>query len=152
MSDVTYFKTRTSIFHICVILDLFSRKIVAYKIRTRNNTRLIKSTFKLAYKSAKPKDGLLFHTDRGENYQSNTFMTYLKSVNIEQSFSRAHIPYDNSVVESFFANFKREELYRRKYRSDAEFKRSVNKYINFYNTERPHKNNDYKTLPQKELD
>lgn len=79
-------------------------------------------------------------------------MTYLKSVNIEQSFSRAHIPYDNSVVESFFANFKREELYRRKYRSDAEFKRSVNKYINFYNTERPHKNNDYKTLPQKELD
>ena len=45
-----------------------------------------------------------------------------------------------------------EWLYRRKYRSDAEFKRAVNEYINFYNTERPHRNNDYKTPLQKELD
>lgn len=79
-------------------------------------------------------------------------MTYLKSVNIEQSFSRAHIPYDNSVVESFFANLKEKNYIEENIALDAEFKRSVNKYINFYNTERPHKNNDYKTLPQKELD
>ena len=95
---------------------------------------------------------MLFHTDRGGNYRSNTFINYLKSLNIEQSFSRAHVPYDNLVVESFFANFKRKELYRRKYRSDAEFKRAINEYINFYNTKRPHRNNDYKTPLQKELD
>ena len=152
VSDVTYFKTRNSAFHICVVMDLYSRKIVAYKIGNRNNTWLVKATFKLAYESRKPEDGLLFHTDRGGNYRSNTFINYLKSLNIEQSFSRAHVPYDNSVVESFFSNFKREELYRRKYRSDAEFKRAVNEYINFYNTERPHRNNDYKPPLQKELD
>ena len=133
-------------------MDLYSRKIVAYKIGNRNNTWLVKATFKLAYESRNPEDGLLFHPDRGGNYRSNTFINYLKSLNIEQSFSRAHVPYDNSVVESFFSNFKREELYRRKYRSDAEFKRAVNEYINFYNTERPHRNNAYKTPLQKELD
>ncbi|WP_405309570.1 IS3 family transposase [Methanobrevibacter sp.] len=152
VSDVTYFKTKSSAFSICVIMDLYSRMIVAYKIGTRNNTRLIKGTFKLAYESRKPADGLLFHSDRGSNYRAAAFTDYLKTLNVEQSFSRAHVPYDNSVVESFFANFKREELYRRKYRSDYEFRQCVNEYILFYNMERPHSSNNYKTPLAKELE
>lgn len=152
VSDVTYFKTKSNAFSICVIMDLYSRMIVAYKIGTRNNTRLIKGTFKLAYESRKPADGLLFHSDRGSNYRAVAFTDYLKSLNVEQSFSRAHVPYDNSVVESFFANFKREELYRRKYRSDYEFRQAVKEYIIFYNTERPHSSNNYKSPLAKELE
>ena len=62
----------------------------------------------------------------------------MKALNVTQSFSRPHIPYDNSVVESFFKNIKAEELYRRKYRSERDFKESVARYIIFYNSERPH--------------
>ena len=65
-------------------------------------------------------------------------MKYLKELNITQSFSRPHIPYDNSVVESFFKYLKAEELYRTKYKSEREFKESLAKYMTFYNTERPH--------------
>ena len=80
----------------------------------------MKSTFKAAYDSRRPKEGIVFHSDRGSNYRSKTFYNYLKSLNIVQSFSRAYTPYDNSVVESFFSSLKREELYRAKYRSDKE--------------------------------
>lgn len=60
--------------------------------------------------------------------------------------------YDNSVMESFFANMKREELYRTKYRSEREFRAAVQSYIEFYNEKRPHSKNNYKTPSQKEED
>ena len=75
---------------------------------------------------------------------------YLKSVNITHSFSRPYVPYDNSVIESFFSTLKREELYRTKYKSEKEFLDAVDKYIVFYNTKRPHKKLQYKTPEQKE--
>ena len=85
-----------------------------------------------------PDEGLLFHTDNGSNYVSNTFMNYLNKLGVKQSFSKAHTPYDNSVCESFFATLKREELYRYKYSSANEFMRRVKDYIDFYNSKRPH--------------
>ncbi len=58
----------------------------------------------------------------------------------------------NSVVESFFSNLKREELYRTKYRSDKEFKKAVDEYMAFYNSQRPHSNNNYRTPDAKEAE
>ena len=55
------------------------------------------------------------------------------------------LPYDNSVMESFFSSLKREELYRTKYRSEAEFRAAVDAYMVFYNERRPHAKNGYKT-------
>ena len=72
-------------------------------------------------------------------------------VNSTQPFSRAHIPYDNSVMEAFFSNLKREELYRTKYRSENEFRTAVDTYMVFYNEQRPHAKNGYKTPFKKEL-
>ena len=77
-------------------------------------------------------------------------MSYLKSSDEIQSFSRAHTPYDNSVMESFFSSFKRKELYRAKYKSEKELKKAIVDYIEFYNTKRPHYQNNYKTPTAKE--
>lgn len=152
VSDVTYFRTQYNSYYICVILDLYSRKVISYRIALNNSTQLVKSTFKDAYESRQPKRAIIFHSDRGGNYRSKTFCNYLKSLNVTQSFSRAYTPYDNSVVESFFSSFKREELYRTKYRSDKEFKKAVADYMVFYNTQRPHSNNNYRTPDAKETE
>lgn len=138
VSDVTYFSFQHKTYYICVIMDLYSRKIISYKISNKNSTQLTKATLKFAYESRKPTQSLIFHSDRGTNYTSNRFMNYVKSLSIKQSFSRGANPYDNSVVESFFANMKLEELYRIKYKSEKELKRSINLYIEFYNNKRPH--------------
>ena len=126
------------VYYICVIIDLYARKVIAYNVSNSNNTRLVKRTLKEAYEERKPNSDLVFHSDNGSNYTSKSFMKYLKELNITQSFSRPHIPYDNSVVESFFKYLKAEELYRTKYKSEREFKESLAKYMTFYNTERPH--------------
>ena len=152
VSDVTYFRTPYNSYYICVILDLYSRKVIAHRIALNNSTQLVKNTFKDAYETRQPKGTLIFHSDRGGNYRSKTFCNYLKSLKVKQSFSRAYTPYDNSVVESFFSSLKREELYRTKYRSDKEFKKAVDEYMVFYNSQRPHSNNNYRTPDTKEAE
>lgn len=150
VSDVTYFKYGENACYICAIIDLFSRMVVSYKIGKTNSTQLVKSTFRIAYEARQPNSSLIFHTDRGSNYRSKTMRDYLASLNVIQSFSRAYVPYDNSVMESFFSSLKREELYRTKYRSEADFKKAVENYMEFYNTKRPHKKLKYNTPKQKE--
>lgn len=134
------------------ILDLYSRKVIAHRIALNNSTQLVKNTFKEAYETRQPKGTLIFHSDRGGNYRSKTFCNYLKYLKVTQSFSRAYTPYDNSVVESFSSSLKREELYRTKYRSDKEFKKAVDEYMVFYNSQRPHSNNNYRTPDAKEAE
>ena len=152
VSDITYFRYNEKKYYICVIIDLYARKVIGFKIGSKNSTQLTKSTFKLAYELRRPDGNLIFHTDNGSNYTSKTFRDYLKKLGVTQSFSRPHIPYDNSVMESFFANMKREELYRSKYRSEKEFRNGIEEYIRFYNDERPHSKNKYKTPSQKEAE
>ena len=79
-------------------------------------------------------------------------MQYLVELNVKQSFSRSRVPYDNSVIESFFSSFKREELYRVKYRSEYEFRTAISTYMEFYNESRPHKNNKYLSPSRKEAE
>ena len=129
---------------------LYARMVVGYKIGKTNSTQLVKSTLKKAYMDRMPSPGLIFHTDRGSNYCSKTMNDCIQSLNITHSFSRAYVPYDNSVMESFFSTLKREELYRTKYRSEADFREAVDQYITFYNTKRPHRKLNYKTPQQKE--
>lgn len=101
VSDITMFRLKEKNFYICVILDLYSRAVVCYKKGIKNSTQLTKSTFKLAYINRQPQSDLMFHSDNGGNYCCKTFQTYLIKLNVEQSFSRPYVPYDNSVMESF---------------------------------------------------
>ena len=139
VSDVTCFKHGNHYFYICVIIDLFSRKVIAYKISKRNSTQLITATFKMAYEERQPLSGLIFHSDRGAQYTSHRFQQLLHEHNTEQSFSQPGKPHDNAVAESFFASLKKEELYRKNHPSDRAFQASVASYIEFYNTKRPHR-------------
>ena len=151
VSDATCFRFNNRSYYICVILDLFSRMVVGYRVGKVNSTQLVRSTFQMAYEERRPVEPLIFHTDRGSNYHSKTFCALLRSLGVTQSFFRAHIPYDNSVMEAFFSNLKREELFRTKYRSENEFRTAVEKYMVFYNEQRPHAKNGYKTPFKKGL-
>lgn len=152
VSDVTQYRFKNKNYYICAIIDLFARRVVGYMISKRNSTLLVKMTFKHAYETRKPVLPLIFHTDRGSNYRSNSFCTFLQELGVTQSFSRAHVPYDNSVMESFFSTLKKEELYRMKYKSEREFREAVDTYIQFYNDRRPHAKLQNKTPNQKEAE
>lgn len=101
VSDITYFYYNNKSYYICVIIDLYARMVIGYKIGNKNSTQLTKATLKKAYEFRNPGNNLIFHTDRGSNYRSKAFCDYLKKLNVTQSFSNPYTPYDNSVMESF---------------------------------------------------
>lgn len=137
VSDVTEFKLDNKKYYICVILDLYARKVIAYRISPKHSTQLITGTFKLAYATRHANEGLVFHSDRGAQYTSHSFRALLKTCHVNQSFSPAGKPRHNAVM---FSNMKKEELYRTNCRSVGEFKKGVDGFI-----ESPHSTLNNKT-------
>ena len=150
VSDFTYFKLNRYWVYICVIIDLYSRKIVGWKVSRNASTNMVTSAFRNAFAARNCPLDLTFHSDRGGQYDSKTFSTLLKKSGVKRSFSRPGNPLDNAVAESFFASFKKEEAYRREYASEASFQKSVANYIEFYNCKRPHQTLLYKTPEEAE--
>lgn len=145
VSDITYFKIKDYALYLCVILDLFSRRVVGYRVSRKSSTHLVTATFRTAFRDRSTPQGLTFHSDRGGQYISDTFCQLLQKSGVAQSFSNSGRPYDNAVAETFFATFKKEEAYRREYSSEADFRKSVDAYIQFYNGVCPHQTLAYKS-------
>ena len=145
VSDITYFKVSGYWVYLCIILDLFSRKIIGYRVSRNASTNLVTTTFRNAYQERGRPKNLSFHGDRGKQYTLGSFTQLLQANGIRQSFSATGRPHDNAVAETFFATFKKEEAYRREYTSEQSFRKNVEQYIQFYNEVRPHQALKYKT-------
>lgn len=149
--DFTYIRVSDRFYYLCAILDLFSRKVIAYQISPKINTALAIDTLHKAVVNRGKSDNIMFHSDQGSQFTSKDFRTELDNLNMIQSFSKKGHPYDNAVMECFFKYLKKEETNRRRYRSLQELQLSVFKYIDgFYNTIRPHSHNNGLSPNQKE--
>jgi putative transposase len=152
VSDITYVRVAGRFCYICVIIDLFSRRVIAYKTSAKIDTKLVLNTFSLAYSKRGCPKGVLFHSDRGCQYTSKEFQRIIDQVEFVQSFSAKAHPYDNAVVESFFRFLKTEELNRRSFGSLNELNLALFEYIEgFYNKNRPHSANDFLSPSEKEM-
>ena len=145
VSDITYFKVKSYWVYLCIILDLYSRKIIGWRVSKHMSTHLVTATFKAAYQDRGRPQNLTFHSDRGSQYVSKTLTELFQQHGVKQSFSATARPLDNAVAETFFSSFKREEAYRKDYTSEQHFRRSVEEYIRFYNEVRPRQTLNYKT-------
>lgn len=85
VSDITTFKFRSKSYYICVIIDLFSRRVLSYRISCKSSTQLLTKTFKEANTERKPPCNLMFHSDRGTQYMSYSFVRLLESLNIKEA-------------------------------------------------------------------
>ena len=145
VSDITYLKNVSGFLYLCVILDLYSRKVVGWHISEKNDEALVISTIEKAINSRNPKHGLIFHSDRGSNYCSKKVRKLLIDNKLRRSNSRKGNCWDNAVAESFFSSLKREMGINYFY-SLEDSNRIIFDHIEvFYNRQRTHSYLDYKT-------
>lgn len=141
--DFTYIRAGGRFYYLCAILDLFSRKVIAYKLSNKIDTQLAIDTVNLAVAGRGTSEGIIFHTDRGCQFTAKKFRKHLDNLNMVQSFSAKGRPYDNAVMECFFKYLKKEETDRKSYCSFQELSLSLFEYINgFYNSLRPPSHNN----------
>ena len=138
-SDITYLKVGSKWHYLCVIIDLFSRKVISWLLSDQPDADFVIRTFKKAYRSRNCPQGLLFHSDRGSQYTASAFRKLLDELNVVQSFSAKGCPFDNAVLEAFFKFLKAEETNLKSYSNLADLQLSLFEYIDgFYNAKRPH--------------
>lgn len=138
-SDITYLWTSEGWLYLAVIMDIYSRKIVGYSLSSSLTTELIKRALTMAVTHRNSSEGLIFHSDRGCQYTSESFKKLLKSYRMVQSMSSSGNCYDNAITESFFHTLKTELVNFEKYETREQAKQSVFQYIEiFYNRQRLH--------------
>lgn len=147
-----FFKAERRI--LCVVIDLFSRKVVASHFGKTESTRLVTQTIKQALATRQPEPGLILHTDRGSAYTSYSTNKLLRKHGIIHSYSQSENPPDNGVAESFFSRLSAEELTdaysHRPYHSERDMKLRINEYVTRFNAKRINEYNDYKTPEEAE--
>lgn len=123
LTDVTEFKwysgQEVHKLYLSAILDLYDRRIVAYKIGSSNNNKLVFDTFDEAVEN-NPNAHPLFHSDRGFQYTSKIFRAKLESAKMIQSMSRVGRCIDNGPMEGFRGILKSEMYYLRKFTDEQE--------------------------------
>jgi len=153
VSDITYIRVNDNWNYLTTIIDLADRKVVGWSLSedmTTQNT--VMKAWVHARKTRNISNRFIFHSDRGVQYASNK-MTKLFNFNMKttQSMSRKGNCWDNAVAESFFKTIKYEWLYRFKFTSYNQLFKSIEDYINWYNTERLHSSLGYLSPLEKEM-
>ncbi|WP_407656937.1 DDE-type integrase/transposase/recombinase [Massiliimalia massiliensis] len=78
VSDTTYVMVNKTFYYICVMIDLFSRKVISYEVSTYNNTTQSKEAFKQAFQERDRPQNLIFHSDQGSQYVSYEFVNIFR--------------------------------------------------------------------------
>lgn len=110
VSDITYIPTREGWLYLAVVIDLFSRAILGWKLGENLGADLVTSALRRALGSGLVTAGALFHSDRGCQYTAGTTRALLARAGLRQSMSAAGHCYDNAFAESAFASIKSELL------------------------------------------
>lgn len=130
--DFTYNIADDLFYYFCAIMDLFSRKIMTFRLLARINTDLAIATLEDAIQARDISSSMTFHTDRDHQFTAKRFRQYLDHYNMIQSFSAKGYPYDNTVMECFFQYLKDEETDRRCYSSLSELHDALFRYIHVF--------------------
>lgn len=138
-ADFTYLRTYEGWLFVAVVVDLYSRRVIGWSMKSRMTADLVTDALIMAIWRRRPHSGLLHHSDQGSQYTSEAFQRLLAEHGIECSMSRSGDVWDNAAVESFFSTLKTERTSRRVYRTRDEAKADVFDYIErFYNPKRRH--------------
>ena len=144
-ADLTYIPTREGWLYLAVILDLASRRVVGWAVRTQLDHTLALTALRMALAHRQARAGL-HHSDRGVQYTSAAYQQLLASADFTPSMSRIGNCWDNAVVESFFATLTKELLVDGLFATRAEASREVFEFIEiWYNRQRRHSTLGYRT-------
>jgi len=145
VSDLTYIPTEEGWLYLASVLDLASRHLVGWSMGTHHDAGLVGDALQaaVAIRGRARMDATIFHTDRGSEYTSAACIEVCDRLGLRRSMGRTGSCLDNAVAESFFATLKVELVDRHHYRTRAQARASIFRWIAWYNQRRLHSTNDY---------
>ena len=142
-TDITYIPMACGWVYLCAIVDWASRRVLSHRVSISMDASFFVEALDEAFsKYGKPE---IFNTDQGSQFTSEAFTEALKARGVAISMDGKGAWRDNIFVERLWRSIKYEEVYLHAYDSVGQAKAGLARYINFYNTARPHSSLDKKT-------
>jgi transposase InsO family protein len=148
VSDITYLRTTGGFQYLTTVLDLWDRKVLGWNIAGDMRSENLCNALYMAVGNRIPREGLIFHSDRGIQYCSQEFHDTLTRLcpTVRRSMSRKGNCWDNACAESFFKTLKWELDILDGHHTKKEVKTGVFEYIEvYYNRRRRHSALGYAT-------
>jgi putative transposase len=149
VADITYVPTKQGWLYLATILDMHSRRIVGWAMGDRADQPLASAALDMALTSRTPQKGAIHHSDQGVQYTCKAYQQHLHAAGLMASMSRKGMPYDNAMMESFFASLKQELTHHERFVDRDEARCKMFDYIEvFYNRQRLHSGLNYQSPDQ----
>ncbi len=144
VSDITYLPLPGGRYwYLCTFMDLGSRRILGYSLDAKMDTEFVLKALDMAVQTRRQEGhdvaGTIVHSDQGTQYCSRLYQTYLGENDLVCSMSRRSECWDNAPGESIWSSVKRETLIGHScYQDEHDCVRRVMRWIDLYNSRRPH--------------
>jgi putative transposase len=133
---LTYIPMAHGFVYLVAVVDWFSRRVISWRLLITMETNFcIEALEEALSKNEKPE---IFNTDQGSQFTSDDFTGLLKKNGIDISMDGKGRWRDNVFVERVWKSIKYEEVYLHAYELVQEARTSIGKYLEFYNSIRPH--------------
>ena len=134
--DITYIPMARGFVYLAAVVDWFSRRVLAWRVSiTMAVDFCLEAVEEALAKHGKP---AIFNTDQGSQFTSAVFTGLLLDNAIAISMDGRGAWRDNVFVERLWRSVKYEEVYLRAYETVAEARRLIGRYLDFFNSKRPH--------------
>ncbi len=135
-TDITYIPLSGGFVYLTAVMDWHSRYVLSWEFSiTMDNEFCISSLDRALRCHGTP---YIFNTDQGSQYTSHDFTKVLKDKDIKISMDGKGRCMDNIFIERLWRSVKYEEIYVNEFHSVEQLRKSLKKYFDFYNHERPH--------------
>jgi putative transposase len=135
-TDITYIPMSRGFVYLVAIIDWATRRVLAHRVSISMTPDFcVEALEEAIIKYGAPE---IFNSDQGSQFTSNDFTTVLKAHGIKISMDGNGRWVDNVFVERLWRSVKYEEVYLHAYESVAAARAGIARYLEFYNTRRPH--------------
>lgn len=141
-ADITYVPMRLGFVYLVVVMDWFSRYILAWALSNSLDGSFCRQALQQALAVGTP---AIFNTDQGSQFTASAFTGVLTAAGVQISMDGRGRVFDNILVERLWRTVKYEHLYLHDHATVAAVERGLDQYFPFYNTERPHQSLAYQT-------
>ena len=142
-TDLTYIPMARGFVYLVAVVDWFSRRVLSHRVSiTMDADFCVEALQEALAKYGKPE---IFNSDQGSQFTSEAFTDVLKAHEIDISMDGKGAWRDNVFVERIWKSVKYEEVYLHAYDSVGQARTSLGRYLEFYNSRRPHSSLDRRT-------
>ena len=144
VGDITYLRVGASWRYLAVVMDQYSRRVLAWTLTRRRTAAVTCGVLSRAATARGAGRGVIFHSDRGSEYMGAPFCAHVARLGFVQSAS-VRGPGDNAHMESFFHSLKAELTRSVVFADERQLRTALHAYLRYYNTIRLHSSLAYRS-------